>query len=239
MREPDLTGQRVFVAGGAGNVGRELVAALLGAGATVAVSSRSPTRLERLRESIADDAKLVTIAGNIADEGVGAEVRAAAIERMGGIDAAVASLGAFVPARSILEAGTADLLRALHGYVIAHHAAARVLIPALRGSGGSYTMINGLLAFEPRFAGASLIATASAAQAMLARLLMRELNDTEVRVNEVVLYTSFGRPDDDERNREGVSRAGACGFIARLISHEGRAVRGRTIHLESAASLDT
>ncbi len=230
-----LAGTRVLVAGGAGHVGRVLVDSLLRAGAAVAVPSRSRARLDGLVASV--DAghgdRLVTVIGDIADESDGARVRDVARRELGGLDAAIVSMGGFVMAPSVLDTPTDSLRRALDNYVVAHHRVARNLVPVLREGGGSYTFINGFLAFGPVFRGAGLIATATAAQAMLARVLMQELEDSPVRVNEVVLYTSFGRPDDDERNRGGVGKEDVGRFVAQLLSERGAAIRGRTIHLKS------
>lgn len=230
-----LIGTRVLVAGGAGHVGSVLVDSLLRAGAAVAVPSRSRERLDALAARVrgAPAERLVPLIGDIADESDGARVRDVARREMGGIDAVISSLGGFVMAPSVLDTPTDSLRRALDDYVVAHHRVARNLIPALRETGGSYTFINGFLAFGPIFRGAGLIATATAAQAMLARVLMQELEATSVRVNEVVLYTSFGRADDDERNRGGVGKEDVGRFIVQLVSARGAAIRGQTIHLKS------
>lgn len=47
-----LNARKVLVAGGTGNVGRVIVAALLDAGAAVAVPSRSLEKLDRLRAEV-------------------------------------------------------------------------------------------------------------------------------------------------------------------------------------------
>ena len=112
----------------------------------------------------------------------------------------------------------------------AHFAVARPLIPALEPQGGAYVTINGPLAFEPLFPGAGLVSVATAAQAMLARVLMKELASSRVRVNEVVIYSSFGRGDDE---RNAVTGADIGRYVAYLLSNQGAGVRGQTIHLRS------
>ncbi len=234
-----LANRRIFVAGGTGNVGRELVSALIAAGATTAVSSRSAAKLAALRAHVGDSTseapaeRLVTIDGDIADTADSSRVLSLALERLGAIDAAVASLGTFVPTESLLAAGTTDLRRVLDSYVLAHHTVARTLIPALQEQGGSYVIINGMLGHGYMFPGAALVSVAGAAQAHWARLLMRELEQTNVRANEVVVYSSFGRPDDDQRNRGRVGKSDVTGFVVQLLSAAGAAVRGRSLHLKS------
>jgi NAD(P)-dependent dehydrogenase (short-subunit alcohol dehydrogenase family) len=239
-----LAGRTALIAGGAGNVGRWIVAAFLRGGATVVVPSRSEPRLAALRAYVGEiDAnvgdRLITLAGDLGEEADGARVRAVVLQRAGGLDAVVASFGGFVPAPSLLAAPVADLERALAGYVVSHFTVARTLLPALEERGGSYTFINGLLAFDPRFPGTGLISVASAAQAMLARVVMKERQAAPVRVNEVVLYTSFGRADDDARNAGGVSREAVARAVAWLASDDSRDVRGRTIHLDSPERVRT
>lgn len=84
---PPLANVRVVVAGGTGKVGRELVSALISAGATTAVSSRSAAKLAVLRAHVAGSTseaaaeRLVTIDGDIADEADTSRVLALALER--------------------------------------------------------------------------------------------------------------------------------------------------------------
>ena len=232
-----LAGRRILVAGGAGNVGRVIVRSLLDAGASVVVPSRSAERIERLRSELGDArGGLIALHGDLADEREGGRVLDAAIGRGGALDGAVASLGTFIPAPSILEARPDDLRRALNAGVVAHFMVARTVIPALR-DGAAYTFVNGLLAFEPRFPGTGLLSIAGAAQAMFARLAMTGTRPS-IRVNEVVLYTSFGRPDDEERNRRGVSKRQVADFITLLASDRAEGVRGQTIHLTSTAKFE-
>ncbi len=229
-----LNGRRVLVAGGTGNVGRVIVAALLDAGAAVAVPSRSPEKLDRLRAEVgpAHAERLVGIEGNVADEGDAERILDEITSRGGPLNAAVASLGRFVAAPSVLSAPPADLQQALDGYLLAHFNVARAVIPALSETGGSYTFINGPLAFEPMFSGTGLVSIATAAQAMLARLVMRETEDTPVRVNEVVLYTRFGWSDQNAR-KDPVGQDDVGRYVALLSSSKGAAVRRRTIHLNT------
>lgn len=223
-----LNGKRVLIAGGTGNVGRHLVQAQLTAGATVIVPSRTPEKLQALEHSLDPSlrARLVPLAGDITDPGDAQRL----LDRAGPLDGAVASLGGFVAAPSVLDAPPADLQRALDGYLLAHFAVARALVPALRDRGGGYVMINGPLAFEPLFPGSGLISIATAAQAMLARVLMKENSSAPVRINELVIYSSFGWGNED---RNLVTGQDIGRYVAYLLSDQGIGVRGETIHLRS------
>jgi len=231
-----LAGRTILVAGGSGNVGRHIVTALLEANARVVVPTRSPEKLEKIRRMHGQEAEgPIAILGDIADEEDGARILDEVLSEGATLDGAVASLGAFVPTRSILSASRADLSRAVEGYLMAHHGAARHLIPLLRESAGSYTMIQGPLAFEIWSAEASLVSVATAAQAMLARAIMKEeaaVDDPpRVRVNEVVLHSAVGWGDADKRSPLEPIDIGR--YVAHLASPSATEIHGRTIHLES------
>lgn len=222
-----------MVVGGTGNVGRHLVGAQLKTGATVVVPSRDPRKLEALAGAVPPDqaGRLRTLVGDMTDEADAARL----LNEAGPLDGAVASLGGFVEAPSVLSAPRADLERALDGYLFAHLAVAGALIPHLEERGGGYVTINGPLAFAPLFPGAGLVSIATAAQAMLARVLMEETAADRVRVNELVIHSSFGwgNEAENEVTGEDIGR-----YVAHLLSPEGEGIRGRSIHLESREALD-
>jgi NAD(P)-dependent dehydrogenase (short-subunit alcohol dehydrogenase family) len=229
-----LTDKRILVAGGTGNVGRHLVDAVLAAEGTAIVLSRSAEKLATLAQARdgAHDGRLVPLLGDIGD----VHEAAALLERAGPLHGAVASLGSFVatPSAGILASSSVDLQSALDGYLAAHLAAARAVIPALEPQGGGYVTIQGPLAFEPLFTTTGLVSVATAAQAMLSRILMQELAESSARVNEVVIYASLGWGDDDQG---AVTGADIGRYVTHLLSDEGAGVRGRRIHLMSPAQV--
>lgn len=232
-----LADRSAVIAGGTGSVGRHLVRAFLEAGSTVVVPSRSSAKIDGLRTGIGARLaeRLITIEANLSDEGEGERVREDILRRVGQVDAAVASLGGFVAAPSVLDAPLPDLEYAFRGYPIAHLLAARAVLPTVK-AGGSYTFINGPLAFDPLFPGAGLISIATAAQAMLARVVMKEAGNG-IRVNELVLYTRFGW-DDDETTHGAVSQTDVGRYSAYLASDLGAHVRGESIHLSTLEPLE-
>ena len=227
-----LQGKRILVAGGTGTVGRYLVNAQLDAGATVIVPSRTQAKVEALAEHVPPDqrSRLITIIGDITDESDGARVVAEA----GPIDGAIASIGRWVAAPHVLDAPRADLERAIANYALAHFSAARVLLPAVEKTGGGYVMITGSLSFAPEAPGTGLVAIAGAAQSMLARVLMKERAGKGARINEIVIYSAFGRGNDEANEVKGED-IGA--YAAYLLSDEGASVRCSTIHLRSREDL--
>lgn len=229
------TDRRVVVAGGTGSVGRVLVDSFLRSGATVVVPSRSKGKLDDLRTSLGGRARdrLVTIEGDIGDDVKAFRLVERITDRHGPIHSAVATLGRFVAASSLFEASVEDLEEVIDGYLIGHFVAARALIPALE-EGGSYTLINGPLAFRPAFPRAGLVSTVTAGQAMLARVLMEHVD--RVRVAEVVLYTRFGWDQEDEKSAP-VSQEQVGRYVSHLAASPGKEVRGETLHLDSPEAL--
>jgi NAD(P)-dependent dehydrogenase (short-subunit alcohol dehydrogenase family) len=233
-----LSDRVIVVAGGTGNVGRVLVRGLLDAGATVVVPSRSTTDARHLTTEPTDD-RLLLLHGNVADDRDAGRIRDAVLERFQRIDGVVATLGHFIPAKTLLEAPRADLELVLESYPVAHFVVARTFLPELEKTAGAYVFINGPLAFDPAFPGTGLVSVATAAQAMLARIVMKDAADarSRARINEVVLYTFFG-PQADRATSMPVSHADVARYIVSLLSPANE-LRGRTLHLDSPAALDS
>lgn len=223
-----IRGRRMLVVGGAGRVGRHIVRALLSFGAGVVVPSRDPKRLDDLARiaSPGRPGALEPIHGDMTDPGDARRM----LGQMGPVDGAVASLGGFVAAPSVLEAPRRDLAAVLENYLFAHHAVAQAVLPGMKSRGGAYVLINGPLAFQPMMPGTGLVSVATAAQAMLARVLMVETAPSSVRVNELVIHSSFGWGSDDQNT---VTGADIGRYVAYLLSDQGAGVRSETIHLRS------
>jgi NAD(P)-dependent dehydrogenase (short-subunit alcohol dehydrogenase family) len=223
--ERTLENTVALVAGGTGNVGRAIVRGLLARGATVVVPSRTPAKLSALREGqdSGERRRLVTLSGNIGDERDAELIRGAALDQAGRIDAVVASLGRFVPSPSLLSAPLTAVEGVLDDYVLAHFVVARTFIPRLMELGGSYTFINGMLAFSS-MPGSGLVSVATAAQAMLAEVLFRETADSRARVNELVLHVGIGWGSAEETERNGRIVADA---VANIILSGSAGARSR------------
>lgn len=226
----DLKGRLTMVVGGTGNVGRHLVWGQLAAGATVIVPSRSPEKLEGLMDSTSARER-DRLVGELLDITNDEEARKL-IDRHGPVDGAAVSLGGFVPAPSVLDAAPADLQYAFDGYVFNHLSVARALLSGMRHRRAAYVMINGPLAFNAMMPGTGLVSIATAAQAMLSRVLFQETKQDLVRVNDLVIYSSFGW-GNDEANEVTGSDIGR--FVAGLLSEQGATVKGQTIHLRTKA----
>lgn len=236
-----LTGRSALVAGGTGNVGRHVVAALLQRGATVVVPSRSADRADSLRAAVHESVgpvseRLITLTGDVADEHDAARIRDEATRRVPtGLDAVIASLGRWKGAPSLLRATRSDLVTVLDDYLVAHFVVARTFIPALVPRGGSYVLINGPSAFAT-FPGSALVSIATAAQAMLARALAEETAASgSVTVTDLVIHPSAMIGPELTSAGGTIDGAAVGRYVAGIIA--GRASGGGTVHLEYAEQL--
>lgn len=231
--EDPLAGRHVLVAGGTGNVGRHIVAALLQRGATAVVPSRSGRKLDVLRTSVGEvRERLVTVVGDIADEKDGARIRDGITGSLpSGLDAVVTSLGRWANAPSMLAATRADLVESLENYVVAHFVVARTFLPVLAQNGGSYTSINGPSAFGT-WPGSGLVSVATAAQSMLARVLAEEMAASgSVRITELVIHPSAWIGPDDTRGGGPIDGPAVGRYVAGIVA--GDVAGGPTLHLDS------
>lgn len=236
--ETSLADRHVLVAGGTGNVGRHVVAALLQRGAKVVVPSRSEGKLDALRSSVGEvSERLVTVVGDVTDEKDGARIRDEIAGWLPpGPDAVVASLGRWANAPSMLAATRAELVETLEDYVVAHFMVARTFLPVLAEHGGSYTSINGPSAFGT-WPGSGLVSIATAAQSMLARVLAAEITPREsVRVTELVIHPSAWIGPDGTRGGGPIDGPAVGRYVAAIVA--GDVTGGPTLHLDSHEQLE-
>jgi NAD(P)-dependent dehydrogenase (short-subunit alcohol dehydrogenase family) len=178
---------RVFVVlGGAGVAGECVTEALLGAGATVAVPSRSPDRLADLQAWL-DTPNLHPFGYRAPDELV--EVADDVAARLGPIDGVVASLGGWWEGSPVLAIGDDRWAQVIADNLTSHVVAARTFLPRLVDRPGAvYLTLNGIAADRP-VAGAGPICVTGAGQRMLLRVLAEELRGTRVRLHEIAIGT--------------------------------------------------
>ncbi len=227
----------VFVAGGAGAVGEGIVQAWLDAGATVAVTSRSPERLEELRGRLdsARASRLRTFVGELGGP-QSAELVARIVGELGPIDHAVASVGgAGWKLAPLSRMASEDFRRVVEDGINAHFEVARAVLPRLR-QGGSYTFINGgaALVVEPAMAPMVLVAKA---QLTLKDLFAAETPRERARINALLLNTPIltrvrpqGRADWVSAHDTGR----ACIALAQRVE-----LHGVTVRLDKPADAET
>jgi NAD(P)-dependent dehydrogenase (short-subunit alcohol dehydrogenase family) len=187
-----LDGRTAVVCAGAGEVGEGLVAALLQAGARVAVPSRRPERLQdleqRLRDAGAPVERLVPVIGDLSGGDGPAQRLASDVERLAGPpDLVVAALGGWSSGPPLAELPIEEWERTVFDGLRSHQLAVRAFLPLLRDRpGAGYVMINGAAARYP-VAGSGAVSTVAAGELMAAQVLAAEESGFGVQVEAYVL----------------------------------------------------
>ena len=182
-----LAGSVVLVAGGAGAVGEGIVAALLDAGATVAVPSRDTRRLDGLRDRVGGADRLLGVVGDVADPADAGLVRDEVVGTLGPPDAVIAAVGGWASGPKLADVSLPRWDAVLAGNLRTHQVIASTYVPLLRERpGATYGVIVGDTAQQP-VAGAGPVSVAAAAELMAARVLGIEEREAGVGVLAFVL----------------------------------------------------
>jgi 2-deoxy-D-gluconate 3-dehydrogenase len=195
MRELQLTaraggaaaacaGLSVLVTGGSRGIGRGLAEGLAAAGARVTLVARSAEALETAAGGIADaGGEAHAVAADVTDPATIARAVEEAVERFGGLDAAVVNAGATVdvPAFDLTPEDWRRIVDVnLTGAFFTAQAAGR----AMRGRGGSIVFTTSTFA-HVAFPLRSVYAASKAGVAQLAKALALEWAPDGIRVNAV------------------------------------------------------
>ena len=182
-----LQGKSAIVTGGTGGLGRSVVGALLGAGASVAVPFRKPGELKSLRQSAGiGGARLTGSALDLTDEAAVLDAFRRFGKELGGLDILVNAAGGFAGGSPAHETPWSvwqqQLDLNLKTAVIASRAAAPSLIA--RGGGAIVNVSSRPAAGD----GKNLAAYASAKRALLqlTEAMAAELRDSGVTVNAIL-----------------------------------------------------
>jgi NAD(P)-dependent dehydrogenase (short-subunit alcohol dehydrogenase family) len=218
---PDLEGARIVVAGGAGGVGEGVVRSLLRRGARVLVPSRSQERLRALESYCQDvpDGELLTLVGDLGDEGTARDLQSRIYERFREVDAAVASLGSWWQGKPLTSVDMPTWQRILRENLTAHFLAIKMLVPLLHPKTGSYVHINAFSA-ELAHPMAGPVAMASAAQKSMVLTLAQELRPTGIRVYELILgpIRTRRRDGDEPESPDWYAAEEVGDEVARLLA---------------------
>lgn len=228
-----LAGKVALIAGGTGGVGEGIVRAFLQAGATVVVPSRTPDKLNRLREYLgeSDRDRFISIEGELSNVERAEELRDRIMEEVTQLDAIVASVnGRWNEDIPLLQTSLDDWRRMLESNLTAHFITARTFLPVLQ-KGSSYTLIGGGAA-EQAIPNYGLVCIPAAGQLMLTQILAAESKGTGIRINEVVLHSMIAtreRPSDEHPEWLTANEVGQ--YTAWLATDEASMVSGSIIRL--------
>jgi rhamnulose-1-phosphate aldolase/alcohol dehydrogenase len=179
----ELQGKVALVTGGAGGIGRAILATLADAGACVVAFDLDAEGAQDAVADYGDDG--LAVAGDVTSEDAVADAFAATVDAFGGVDVVVSNAG--IASSAALEETTLAEWQRNHailgtGYFLVAREAFRVL--KRQGTGGSMVFIaskNALVAGK----NAAAYSSAKAAELHLARCLAEEGGAAGIRVNTV------------------------------------------------------
>jgi NAD(P)-dependent dehydrogenase (short-subunit alcohol dehydrogenase family) len=133
---------RVIVTGASSGIGFDLAQRFVAEGSRVVINGRDAEKLERARQSLGADGRVVAVAGHIGEAETARAIAAAARERFGGVDVLVNNAGIFVP-RPFLESSVEDLERHFATNVKGNFLMTLAVVPLMiEGGGGSIINIG-------------------------------------------------------------------------------------------------
>jgi 3-oxoacyl-[acyl-carrier protein] reductase len=236
-----LKGKIALVAGGAGEVGEGIVKVLLDRGAEVVVTSRAEDKLCALRERIGEpsDGALATFVAEIGSIEGAESVRDKILERFGGLDVAVASLGRWWQGAPLTGVPIDTWNTILKNNLTSHFVVARTFLPVLAGrEGSSYVFINGDACDVP-VPNSGPISIVAAAQLMMKDVIAAELDEVGPRVNSLVIGTPVVTRSRKDPQSSWLTAEEIGGVVAYLASDAAAGVNGESIRLNDRADLET
>jgi NAD(P)-dependent dehydrogenase (short-subunit alcohol dehydrogenase family) len=216
----DFSGKRIAIGGGTGDVGVEVVCALLDAGAHVVAIVRLASRATALPTH-----ERLTLIEGFPDSDESAAALTEKLKALGGIDGAVASLGPWFHGPSLTALPLADWDKMVNAALTSHFVFAKAIIPALK-PGGHYVMINGAgaLAPVPHSGAVSILAHA---QMMMAQVL--EAEHSNLKIQTLMLMSIIATRARTNPDPSWVTAREVGEKCALLLSSTGQSDSDRTI----------
>jgi NAD(P)-dependent dehydrogenase (short-subunit alcohol dehydrogenase family) len=191
-----LDGKVAIVTGASAALTAAVVPALLGAGATVVVTSRRETDLPKLREraGIAPDAGLSDIQLDLTNEDAVTQTYAAVAEQHGGIDILVNIAGGFGGGQAVHETPWSLWQQQLDLNLKTTVLSCKAAVPHMLARGGAIVNIGSRPATQ---AGAKLAAYAASKRAIaqLTEALAAELREQDITAN-LILPSTIDTPEN-------------------------------------------
>ncbi len=225
-----LAGRRILVGGGTGDVGIEIVAKLIAAGASVVVPARDPRKADALREHVGQSHALMIIDGFPQDDAQ-LDVIASQLAADAPFDAAVATLGPWFHGPKLVSLPLADWHRALRASLDSHFLFAKLALPQLR-EGGQYVMLNGAAAEQP-VPHSGVISIAAHAQTMLGEVIAAE--HPRIGVHTLMLRSVIATRARTKTDPSWITAAAVGDGVVWLLGAQGRHTAGSTLTLNALA----
>ena len=223
------SGAGVFVAGGTGALGVEVVRALVEAGWPVTATWIAPDRPERVAPDLEGARGVTFVEADLTDPAAAERAVAAA----GDLAAVITTVGGYAGGRRVHEDGPATLERMLRlNLVTAFNVARAGLPPLLERGGGAFVAVAARAALRPG-AGAAAYAASKAGVVALVQALDAEYRRDGVRANAIVpsvIDTPANRAAMPSSDRAGWTPPERIARVVRfLVSDESAATSGAAI----------
>jgi NAD(P)-dependent dehydrogenase (short-subunit alcohol dehydrogenase family) len=227
-----LVGRRILVGGGTGDVGIEIVAKLIAAGAEVVVPARDPHKAELLRRHVGDDDRhrdALTIIDGFPEDDAQLDAIASQLAAVAPFDGAVATLGPWFHGPALVSLPLMDWHRVLRASLDSHFLFAKLALPALR-EGGQYVMLNGAAAEQP-VPHAGVVSIAARAQTMLSEVIAAE--HPHIGVHTLMLRSVIATRARRQIDPRWVTAAAVGDAVTWLFGEQGRRTAGSTLTLNA------
>jgi 3-oxoacyl-[acyl-carrier protein] reductase len=182
-----LSGKTALVTGASRGLGFATALLLAQEGARVAINGRDAQRLEQARQKIADEtgAEVVTIAGDVGQAAVPAQVVDQTLSRLGGLDILITNTGG--PTPGPFEAmDDSAWMRAIDVCLMAHVRLIRASLPALRKSNAASVLTITSISVKQPIPNLVLSNSVRAATVALTKSLALELGRDGIRFNSIL-----------------------------------------------------
>lgn len=182
-----LAGRRALVTGGGRGIGRTIALALAERGAAVAVgyTSRPDAATEVVERIRAGGGRASQHCADLADPASYAPLIDEASAALGGIDILICNAGLDFRGAPVAETGADEVARLLNVNVLAPHQLSRLVIPAMRRSGGDIVFISSVITKVPSSPRYAPYAMSKRALETLASALALEERGHGIHVNVV------------------------------------------------------